>query len=88
MRKTLIGLAAILALSGTAVAGDFADRAQYLNSPRVDSAAQNLDHSATATIKTRDADKQQRPQTPAPISSRHIYGDSADGVMLPVGNHR
>lgn len=86
MRKTLIGLAAILALSGTAVAGDFADRPDYLNSPRVDAAAPKLDHSMTAS--TRGVDQQQRPQAPAPVSSRQTYGDSAAGVTLPVGNAR
>lgn len=85
MRKTLIGLAAILALSGTAVAGDFADRPQYLNSPRVDAAAPKLDHSMTASTGGVD---QQRPQEPAPVSSRQTYGDSAAGVTLPVGNAR
>ncbi|MEP9374593.1 hypothetical protein [Mesorhizobium sp. KR1-2] len=86
MRKTLIGLAALLALSGTALAGDLAN-SHYPKSPRDEAAAPTLDHSTTRSIKSYAADKQSTP-APAPVSSRQIYGDSADGVILPVGNTR
>jgi hypothetical protein len=83
MRKTLIGLAALLALSGSALAGDFDNS---LHHPKSATAPQ-LDYSSTASVKT-NAPEKQRTQAPAPVSSRHTYGDSANGVVLPMGNAR
>lgn len=57
MKKTLIGLAALLALSGSAVAGDFAETLHYPSAPRAE--AVKLDNSTTGSIKTGTADKKQ-----------------------------
>jgi hypothetical protein len=84
MRKTLIGLAALLALSGTALAGDFANSLRY---SRAEASAPQLGYSATGSTESDTAGKQRTP-APAPVSSRQIYGDSADGVILPMGNTR
>ena len=87
MKKTLAGFAALLALSDTAFAADFADTLRYPNSPRFEAAAPRLDYSTTASIKTAGTEKQ-RAQTSEPMSSRQTSGDSAGSVVLPVGNTR
>ncbi|WP_106723273.1 hypothetical protein [Pseudaminobacter soli (ex Li et al. 2025)] len=82
MKKTLVSLAALIALSGTAFAGDFANTLQYPASPRVEGAAA-LDYSGTASIKAGNHEQRQSTQA---TSARQ--GDSAAPVMLPMGNAR
>lgn len=57
MKKALIGLTALLALSASAVAGDFAETLHYPSAPRADTV--KLDNSTTGSIKTGTADKNQ-----------------------------
>ena len=83
MQKTLIGFAALLTLSGTAFAADFADTLRYPDSPRFEAAAPRLDYSTTASIKTAGTEK-----TSEPVSSRQTSGDSAGSVALPAGKAR
>lgn len=84
MKKTLISLAALIALSGTAFAGDFANTLQYPSSPRIEGSAA-LDYSATASTKAGNHDQRQGTQA---TSARQTHGDGAAPVMLPMGNAR
>jgi hypothetical protein len=79
MKKTLVGFAALLALSGTAFAGDFAETLHYPESPRVES-ARSLDNSSTASVRVAQPGTQQ--DALATTSLRYDDG-AAPGVKAP-----
>jgi hypothetical protein len=58
MRTTALALAAILALSGTAAANDFAATLHYPEAaPRTQAERKSLDHMATHSIVRRDVSR-------------------------------